>query len=270
MFRVEQSWSTNEPRNFGPAAQAVAGGTQAHWNANLQAARDRYMNNSANEGYIQQYIDNAAQGSDDTAGRTLIPEQAVEELVQTPYTDSLGNPCAPGLGFCVDSKLVRRRIKSGSSVWRSMIGFDLIQSLGSLPGMAWTKRLPGGIGDQATFYTFQALTTYQNNNQPSTVHAFTNAPFVRHHRWEQVYTFGLSGFYFRGKLEPLFAAGYSANGKQTVVLAQTYWHDWLIRNLDLFVGAAIYPGSINQVDGSFLNYYADRDTVWFRLQYYLL
>ena len=85
-----------------------------------------------------------------------------------------------------------------------------------------------------------------------------------------MYTFGLSGFYFHGKLEPLFAAGYSANGKQPVILAQTYWHDWLIRNLDLFVGAAIYPGSINQVDGSFLNYYADRDTEWFRLQYYLL
>ena len=27
VFRVEQSWSTNEPRNFGSGAQAVAGGT---------------------------------------------------------------------------------------------------------------------------------------------------------------------------------------------------------------------------------------------------
>ena len=32
----------------------------------------------------------------------------------------------------------------------------------------------------------------------------------------------------------------------------------------------IYPGSINDTDVSSLNYYADRDTVWFRLQYYLL
>ena len=289
VFRVEQSWSTNEPRNFGPGAQAVAGGSWGQWDANLRAARERYMNNPANAEYIQDYIDEAAAGrnytdhhptlpngfvtsldENNTTPRQLTQEEAVAEIVQTPYTDSLGNPCSPSLGFCVDNKLVRRRIKSGSSVWRSMIGFDLIQSIGSLPGMSWAKRLPGGIGDQATFYTFQALTTYQNNNRPSHVHAATNAPFNRHYRWEQVYTFGLSGFYFRGKLEPLFAYGYSVNGEQSVILAQTYWHDWLIRNLDLFVGAAIYPGSTNRVDGSFLNYYADRDTVWFRLQYYLL
>ena len=285
VFRVEQSWSTNEPRNFGPAAQGAAGGTWGQWNTNLQAARDRYMNDPDNQGYIDRYIADAAEGINYTAHtasqqtavdsnngerRTLTREEAVAELVRTPYTDSEGNPCVESLGFCVDEKLVRRRIKSGSSIWRSMIGFDLIQSIGSLPGMSWARRLPGGIGDQATFYTFQALTTYQNNNRPSHVHATTNAPFARHHRWEQVYTFGTSGFYFRGKLEPLLAYGYSVNGEQSVILAQTYWHDWLIRNLDLFVGAAIYPGSTNRVDGSLLNYYTDRDTVWLRLQYYLL
>ena len=286
VFRVEQSWSTNEPRNFGPAAQAVAGNSWSQWNTNLQNARERYMNNPANAERIQHFRDEARAGryyTDATTGgfasvldetrtepREYSKEEAVAEIVKTPYADSLGNPCSPSLGFCIDEKLIRRRIKSGSSIWRSMIGFDLIQSIGSLPGMSWARRLPGGIGDQATFYTFQALTTYQNNNRPSYVHAATNAPFNRHYRWEQVYTFGLSGFYFRGKLEPLLAYGYSVNGEQSVILAQTYWHDWLIRNLDLFVGAAIYPGSMNRVDGSFLNYYADRDTVWFRLQYYLL
>ena len=106
--------------------------------------------------------------------------------------------------------------------------------------------------------------------RPTFLNAGTNAAGDRHQRWEQLYTVGTSGFYFRGKLEPLLAFGYSVNAKQSVVLAQTFWHDWFIRNLDLFVGAAIYPGSSNQTDGSFLNYYADRDTVWFRLQYYLL
>ena len=301
VFRVEQSWSTNEPRNFGPAAQAAAGDSWSQWNHNLQNARDNYA--ATHGAYIDRYIQDQTVGQDGyvigldgnnyhyenadgtvvaegTDGATrvnnapvrssLTREQAVKELVPTPYADSLGNPCQPDLGFCIDRKLLRRRIKTGSSIWRSMIGFDLIQSIGSLPGMSWARRLPGGIGDQATFYTFQALTTYQNNNRPSYVHAGTNAPFNRHYRWEQVYTFGMSGFYFRGKLEPLLAYGYSVNGEQSVILAQTYWHDWLIRNLDLFVGAAIYPGRMNRVDGSFLNYYADRDTVWFRLQYYLL
>ena len=274
VFRVEQSWSTNEPRNFGPGAQAVAGGSWGQWNSNLQNARKNYLDSLDGEFGMRDPDGNgmtiAQEVEKYAADNDMTREQAVEKLVKTPYTDSLGNPCAATLGFCVDDKLRRRRIKSGSSIWRSMIGFDLIQSIGSLPGMSWARRLPGGIGDQATFYTFQALTTYQNNNRPSHVHVLTNAPFARNSRWEQVYTFGTSGFYFRGKLEPLLAYGYSVNGKQSVILAQTYWHDWLIRNLDLFVGAAIYPGSMNRVDGSLLNSYADRDTVWFRLQYYLL
>ena len=64
-------------------------------------------------------------------------------------------------------------IKSGASVWRSMIGFDLIQSLQSFPGMGWSRNLPGGLGDQATFYTFQALTTYTNNNRTYLSHMTT-------------------------------------------------------------------------------------------------
>ena len=225
--------------------------------------------NDAEPGY-QVAVDEYAAENGVTRREAIWGKDGVDALITGPHTDGDGNPCAPGINVCPGEKIYRTRIKQGTSVWWSMIGFDLIQSLGSLPGVAWTKRLPGGIGDQATFYTFQALTTYQNNNRPSGINAGTNTPQDRHQRWEQLYPFGTSGFYFRGKLEPLFPVGYSVNAKQPVILTQTYWHDWLIRNLDLFVGAAIYPGSINDTDASFLNYYADRDTVWFRLQYYLL
>ena len=273
VFRVEQSWSTNEPRNFGGAN--YGGRSQAHFDAKTQAAREDYLarienpSSEAEMGY-QAAVDEYAAENGVTRQEAIWGTDDVDALITGPHHDAEGNPCAPGVNVCPGRKINGARIKTGTSVWRSMIGFDLIQSLGSLPGMAWTKRLPGGVGDQATFYTFQALTTYQNNNRPSGINAGTNAPQDRHQRWEQLYTFGTSGFYFRGKLEPLFAVGYSVNAKQPVILAQTYWHDWLIRNLDLFVGAAIYPGSINDTDASFLNYYADRDTVWFRLQYYLL
>ena len=273
VFRVEQSWSTNEPRNWG--GSNYGGRSQAHFDAKLNDARENYLarienpSNDAERGY-QAAVDEYAAENGVSRREAIWGAENVDALITGPHTDGDGNPCAPGINVCPGEKIYRTRIKQGTSVWRSMIGFDLIQSLGSLPGMAWTKRLPGGIGDQATFYTFQALTTYQNNNRPSGINAVTNANRDRHQRWEQLYTFGTSGFYFRGKLEPLFAVGYSVNAKQPVILAQTYWHDWLIRNLDLFVGAAIYPGSINDTDASFLNYYADRDTVWFRLQYYLL
>ena len=233
--------------------------------ANPQNEQDRAYRGAINENYGLSDGDDAGLRQAIWEGKDGVNNGA--PLISGPHHNAEGNPCTNDVNVCPGPKITGARIKTGSSVWHSMIGFDLIQSLGSLPGMAWTKRLPGGIGDQATFYTFQTLTTYQNNNRPSGINAVTNAPRDRHQRWEQLHTFGTSGFYFRGKLEPLFAVGYSVNDKQPVILAQTYWHDWLIRNLDLFVGAAIYPGSINDTDAS---YYADRDTVWFRLQYYLL
>ncbi len=150
-----------------------------------------------------------------------------------------------------------------------MIGFDLIQSLQSFPGMQWTRGLPGGIGTQTTFYTFQALTTYTNNNRTGLEHAF-NSPQNRIQRWEQLYTVATADFYFRGKLERLFAFAYSVNAKQPLILAQTFWHGLVFRNLDLFVGSTLYMGSRNDVDNTGLNLWADRDSFWIRLQYYLL
>jgi hypothetical protein len=135
--------------------------------------------------------------------------------------------------------------------------------------MQWTKKLPGGIGDQATFYTFQALTTYTNNNRTGLDQVF-NAAQNRINRWDQLYTVATSGFYFRGKLEPLFAFAYSVNAKQPLILAQTFWHGLFFRNLDLFVGTTMYLGSRNDVDGTALNIWAERDSFWFRLQYYIL
>jgi hypothetical protein len=241
VFRLEQSWSTNEARN--ESVGAFAGADQNHYDARLKKARERAIKE----------------------GKTG------SQIPDHPYTDGEGNPCAEGYGtFCPSPRTRIRRVKSGSSIWRSMIGFDLIQSFQSFPGMGWTRGLPGGIGDQATFYTFQALTTYQNNNRPSGINAFTNAPRDRHHRWNQLYTFGTSGFYFRGKLEPLFAFAYSVNAKQPLILAQTYWHGLFFRNLDLYAGTVMYMGSRNDVDGTLLNLWADRDLFWIRLQYYLL
>ena len=240
VFRLEQSWSTNEPRNILPVA--FAGADQEHYDARLAAAQEKAI----------------AQG------------KTGSQMPVHPFEDGDGNPCVDSQAFCPSPRQRIARIKSGTSVWRSMIGFDLIQSIQSFPGMGWTRGLPGGIGDQATFYTFQALTTYQNNNRAANLNAFTNAAQDRHHRFNQLYTFGLSGFYFRGKLEPLFAFAYSVNAKQPLVLAQTYWHGFLFRNLDIFAGTVMYMGGRMDLDATGLHLWADRDLFWIRLQYYLL
>ena len=241
VFRLEQSWSTNEPRNIAPIANG--GRDQKHYDARVAAARAKAM----------------AQG------------KTGSQIPTHPFEDGDGNPCAEGYGsFCPSPRHRVARIKTGSSIWRSMIGFDLIQSIQSFPGMGWARTLPGGIGDQTTFYTFQALTTYQNDNRATGLSAFTNAPRDRHSRFNQLYTFGMSGFYFRGKLEPLFAFAYSVNAKQPLLLAQTYWHGLYFRNLDLFAGTVMYMGGTNDVDATGLHLWAERDLFWIRLQYYLL
>ncbi len=240
VFRLEQSWSTNEPRNIVPVANA--GPDQEHYDARLAAAQEKAI----------------AQG------------KTGSQMPVHPFEDGEGNPCVDDQSFCPSPRHRVARIKSGTSVWRSMIGFDLIQSIQSFPGMGWARSLPGGIGDQTTFYTFQALTTYQNNNRAANLNAFTNAARDRHHRFNQLYTFGMSGFYFRGKLEPLFAFAYSVNAKQPLLLAQTYWHGLYFRNLDLFAGTVMYMGSSNDLDATGLHMWAERDLFWIRLQYYLL
>ena len=268
VFRLEQSWSTNEPRNFG--GSNYGGRDQAHFDAKLQHARETYLAGlDDNPEYAAEVDQYAADNGVDRRG-AVFGAPGVDPLITGPHGDAEGNPCAPGVNVCPGKKINAARIKGGTSVWRSMIGFDLIQSIGSLPGMSWARTLPGGIGDQATFYTFQALTTYQNNNRAWGINAFTNAPRDRHHRFNQLYTFGLSGFYFRGKLEPLFAFAYSVNAKQPLLLAQTYWHGFLFRNLDIFAGTVMYMGGRNDTDATGLHLWADRDLFWIRLQYYLL
>ena len=268
VFRLEQSWSTNEGRNWG--GSNYGGRSQAHFDAKLQAAREGYLDklddNPERAAAVDQYA--ADHGVDRRAA--VFGAEGVDPLITGPHSDGEGNPCVPGVNVCPGQKINRARIKTGSSIWRSMIGFDLIQSIQSFPGMGWSRSLPGGIGDQATFYTFQALTTYQNDNRAAGINAFTNAPRDRHHRFNQLYTFGTSGFYFRGKLEPLFAFAYSVNAKQPLILAQAYWHGLYFRNLDLFAGTVMWMGSRNDTDGTGVHIWADRDLFWIRLQYYLL
>ena len=59
----------------------------------------------------------------------------------------------------------RGRHLNSAGVWRSMAGFDLIQSLMSYPGMGWTRNLPGQFGVQASFLTGQWLMLYNNTGR---------------------------------------------------------------------------------------------------------
>lgn len=207
VFHVEQSWSTNEARNFS-------------------------VRNSSK----------------------LLKQNGEGQ-------DEFGNACPNGGITCPGVKAINKKSKSGAAVWRSMIGFDLPRTL---------SFLPGAFGKDQWILTGQHFLTYQNDNRPTALHNGTNAPFDRVQRWEQLFTLSGAGFFAKGKFEPLWAYAYSPNAQQHLLLLQAFWHGLYFDNLDLFMGLAMYAGSRFQSDGSLLNYYADRDTAWIRLQYFIL
>jgi hypothetical protein len=197
VFRVEESWSTKEPRNFGVGLGMAEGNV----------------------------------------------------------------PCPAGVVTCPGARALRQKSKADSAVWRSMVGIDWPRTL---------PFLPGTFGRDRWFLTLQQYITYQNDNRPTHLNALTNVPRDRLQRWEQLYTLSGAGFFAGGRLEPLWAYGYSVNAKQHLFLIQALWRGLYFRNVDLLVGLALYPGSRFRTDASFLNFYADRDTAWIRLQYTIL
>ena len=73
----------------------------------------------------------------------------------------------------------RGRILNSAGVWRSMAGFDLIQSLMSYPGMGWTRHLPGQFGVQTSFLTGQWLMMYNNTGRSGMSNNMCNWNFAQ-------------------------------------------------------------------------------------------
>jgi len=153
-------------------------------------------------------------------------------------------------------------------VWRSMVGFDLFSALANYPGMGWTRHLPGQIGAQASFLTFQWLMQYEHEaiaNNAWYVPENTDRvglPAAKTFCWNHLFTLGLSGQgYFRSKLEQRLAVAYEPRGQQTLLYGQWWWRNWLSLPVDLSFGTSWFPGSRHDISWSLLNYYVGRNLV---------
>jgi len=193
------------------------------------------------------------------------------------------------------------RILNSGAVWRSMFGFDLIQSLMSYPGMGWTKHLPGQFGVQQSFLTGQWLMQYNATGRSGTTNNMCNWNFAQGtgrslegefdpadpdnplaprrdairgchtKRWNHLFTIALAGNgYFRGKLEGRNAFAYEPRGKQPLLFSQWWWREFMSLPVDLSVGTAWFMGSQNQNSWTLLNYFASRDLLWLEATYYIL
>jgi len=215
---------------------------------------------------------------------------------------TLGSPGVP----IVPTDATRRdrrdgRLLNSAGVWRSMVGFDLIQALMNYPGMGWTKNLPGQFGVQQSFLTGQWLMQYINTGRGGTSGNMCNWNFAQGtlnsvpadetagnpgdplrprrgaqrgchtKRWNHLFTIALAGNgYFRGKLEGRNAFAYEPRGKHPLLYSQWWWREFMSLPVDISVGTAWFLGSKMDQSWTLLNYFNARDLLWIEATYYIL
>ena len=157
-------------------------------------------------------------------------------------------------------------LKRTTQVWRSMIGFDLLRSVMTNPPR-WVRTSPWGtlLRDQ-WFFTFQFFNEYYShaNDQIGLLDSVTD----RQQHWNPVLTYVMTGFFNNNRLRPYLAAGYDVNAKFPIAWLQAEY--FVTPKLAIKAGEILYMGSKNAESFLFLNKYADRDTFFVQLSYWLL
>jgi hypothetical protein len=178
-------------------------------------------------------------------------------------------------------------------VWRSMIGFDLLSALSNYRGMGWTRHLPGQIGTQASFLSFQYLMKYNPatsnsfctwnnavatntpadgfpNGDPDPAHRKWN-PGCRENHWNHFFTLGFAGQgYFASKLEQRLAVAFEPRAQQWLLYGQWWWRNLLSTPIDVSAGVSWFPSSRMDNSWTALNYFTNRNLLWLEATYYLL
>jgi hypothetical protein len=157
--------------------------------------------------------------------------------------------------------------KRQTEVWRSMIGFDYLRAFPQyMPtGFQRSKYLRTWFMDQ-WFFTFQFLNEYYShvNGQMGLL----DSPSDRMQHWNPVFTLVATGFFLNNVFRPWIAAGYDVNAEFPLLWLQgTYF---VTPRLQVRVGEILYLGSKHSESFLFLHRYADRDTFFLRLTYWLI
>ena len=152
-----------------------------------------------------------------------------------------------------------------TQVWRSMVGFDWFRSLYPSAGRRWPQPWRSVFVDP-WFFNFQFLNEYNAHARNQT--ALTTSLTDRVQHWNPLLTAGASGQFVGSRWRPTLAAAYEVNQGFPTFLVQSDFslsNRWTLR-----VGEIIYAGSTQRQVNSFLNYYANRDTLFVRLTYFLM
>ena len=195
-------------------------------------------------------------------------------------------------GEVIDDRTFENDIDKYTGVWRSMVGFDLFQSL---QFFKYVPFLHHSFHQQAWFISGQWLMENYWNNVANNLclnvdnggnglteeeaaaetaagfPAYSN-PGCQRHRWNHLFTLSASNQgLFGSRLEMRNAIVFEPRDQQHLLFSQWWWRN-VFGNpaLELSAGVAWYTGSGMGEGWSGLHNFADRDQLWLEWTYYLL
>jgi hypothetical protein len=219
VFRLEQSFSTKEPRQL--------------------------SNNSPERLLAQRNATVACAGGDLAACASLAPGPNTVLAVPT-------------------QRDFETRAKRYTQVWRSMIGADWTRSIASNYGRTIGNPLLRSLLSDQWVVSFQFLNEYDTHaDHVDNAASFTN----RYQHWNPFFTVSGTGFFMYQRLRPVVAFAFDPN--QLVPLFYVQAAYFVTPKVEVRLGEVLYAGSKNAEDNGGLHYYADRDTFFIRLTYFL-
>jgi hypothetical protein len=156
------------------------------------------------------------------------------------------------------------RGKRYTEVWRSMVGFDYLRAVAPQFGHRLSNPLVRSLLTDQWFFTFQFLNEYDAHaDHVSHWTSFSD----RFQTWSPFFTLSGRGFFLHQTFHPRLTVALDTN--QMVPLFFVQGGYFLTPKLEVKMGEILYAGSKRSQDSNFLYDYADRDTFYIRLTYFL-
>ncbi len=208
-------------------------------------------------GFTATYNDN------DFTGAVFRMEQSISSKEPRNGVPPLAGPRAGSFPTARDFATDGRR---DTMVWRSMIGFDYLRSIGLKMARSLPSPFNSLLGQDQWLLSMQFFDEYYSHYDHQI--GLGDSVTDRMQQFNPLLTFVATGFFVQQRLRPFISAGYDINAKFPFLWAQAEYNigkRWSIR-----VGEVNWFGSKNAESFLYLNKYADRDNLFIRITYFLL
>lgn len=153
-----------------------------------------------------------------------------------------------------------------TEVWRSMVGFDYLRSVGLTAARGWPQPFRSLFGQDQWLVSGQFFNEYYSHYRGQI--ALSDSVTDRQQQWNPIFTSVLTGFFVGNRLRPFFSFAYEVNHSTPIAWLQAEYNigtRWSVRATEV-----LYLGSRNAESPLLLHRYADRDNLFLRITYYLI